>query len=242
MPDHHGSVDMGLAKIVERQMRNWELARSQIPREGGPEGERADRGVFDFVTIANDVGGGGGDIGHTLGERLHWPVFDREILSAMAADDEVRTRMYRSMDERDLSWFEETMRTFVHGAAHKDDYFHRLTETVLCLARKSHAIFVGRASDLLLPKSKGLRVKVICPHDRRVASFAQRTGTTLQDAAKQVDRIHGERAAFIWKHFQIDILDPTRFDLLINTSQFSTVQAIELILQAMKARGIAVRA
>jgi len=240
MPDRITSGNTGLTKVVERQMRNWELARAQTQRpKTGPSGP-ADYGVFDFVTIANDVGGGGGDIGNMLGERLGWPVFDREILSAMAADDEVRTRMYRSMDERDIGWFEEAMRTFIRGEFQKNDYFHRLTETLLCLARQSHAIFIGRSSDLILPRNKGLRVKVICSYERRLANFAKHSGGTLKEAAKQVERISRERAAFIWHNFQIDILEPTRFDLLIHTERFTPQQAVELILQAMRLRGIAV--
>lgn len=238
MPDRIVSRDIGLAKVVERQMRNWELARTQAHAEKPPPDQEQDQGVFDFVTMANDVGGGGGDIGNMLGERLGWPVFDREILSAMAADDAVRMRMYQSMDERDLNWFEEAMRTFIRGEFHKNDYFHRLTETLLCLARQSHAVYVGRASDLILPKTKGLRVKVVCSLERRVASFAQHTGMALKDAARQVERIHRERATFIWNNFQIDILDPTRFDLLINTERFTPEHAVEIILHAMQQRAI----
>ncbi len=239
MPDRIVSGDSNLAKVVERQMRNWELARSQALAAGEAPTKEAEKGVFDFLTTANDVGGGGGDIGTMIGERLGWPVFDREILSAMAADDEVRTRLYRSMDERDLGWFEETMRSFIHGEFHKYDYFHRLSETLLFLARKSHAVFVGRAADLILPKDRGLRVKVVCPYEMRVANFARHTGVTTKEATKQIERIHGERAAFIARHFKIDILDPTRFDLLINVSRFTPEQAVELILLAMRDRGIA---
>ncbi|HSW45366.1 MAG TPA: cytidylate kinase-like family protein [Phycisphaerae bacterium] len=237
MPDRIVLRDTGLTKAVERQMRNWELARSQSQLTS-PAKRDPNHGVFDFVSIANDVGGGGEDVVNMLSDRLNWPVFDREILSAMAADDEVRMRMYRSMDERDLNWFEEAMRTFVHGEFLKNDYFHRLTETLLCLARQSHAIFIGRAADLILPRSKGLRVKVICSYDRRLANFAARTGTTPKEAAKQVDRIHRDRAAFIYNRFQIDILEPTRFDLLIHSERFTPEQAVEIILHAMKLRGL----
>ena len=240
MPGRIISGNTGLSKVVERQMRNWELARSQTPRPKSSSSGPSDYGVFDFVTITNDVGGGGGDIGHMLGERLGWPVFDREILSAMAADDEVRARMYRSMDERDIGWFEDAIRTLIRGEYQKNDYFHRLTETLLCLARQSYAIFIGRSSDLILPRNKGLRVKVICSYEQRLANFAKHSGGTLKEAAKQVERISRERATFIRHKFQIDILEPTRFDLLINTERFKTQQAVELILKAMKLRGIAV--
>lgn len=240
MPDRIVSGDSGLAKVVERQMRNWELARSQALAAGETPAKEKERSVYDFLTIANDIGGGGGDIGAMIGERLGWPVFDRQILSAMAADDEVRARLYRSMDERDLGWFEETMRSFAHGEFRKYDYFHRLTETLLFLARKSHAVFVGRAADLILPKDKGLRVKVICPYEMRVANFARHAGIPTKEATRQLERIHAERAAFIARHFKIDILDATRFDLLINVSRFTPQQAVEMILLAMRHRGIAI--
>jgi cytidylate kinase len=128
----------------------------------------------------------------------------------------------------------------IRGEYQKNDYFHRLTETLLCLARQSHAIFIGRSSDLILPKNKGLRVKVICSYEHRLANFAKHSGGTLKEAAKQVERISRERATFIWHNFQTDILEPTRFDLLINTERFDPQQAVELILKAMKLRGIAV--
>lgn len=226
--------NLELARVLEKQMRNWELARAQRLED---HAQRC-HSVCQFVTIANIVGAGGNDLAGLLSEKLGWPVFDRQILTAMAGDDEIRARLYRSMDERSLGWFESIFRSLMQEEFRKDDYFHRLTETVLVLARHGPAIFVGRSADLILPRDKGLRVKVIATREFCAQSFARRMNTTLEHARAEVERIENERREFIRQHFQIDAYEPTRFDMLINVERFSTRQAADLVLAAMRLRGI----
>lgn len=234
MAEKTTSREHAASYLVERQMRNWELARTQRPGRSTRPGTT----VFDFVTISNNIGGGGGELAAQLGKKLRWPVFDREILTEMAHNDEVRARLYKSMDERDLGWFESAFRSFIQDDIKRDDYFHRLTETLLCLARKGPAVFVGRASDLILPKNKGLRVKVISSSDYRINSFAKANNLSLKAAAKRVDAIELGRAQFIRQHFHIELNDPARFDLLINVERIPNRQTIDLILSLLKARKI----
>jgi cytidylate kinase len=172
-----------------------------------------------------------------LAEKLDWPAFHREILTELAGDDAVRARLYRSMDERDLGWFENTFRSLVQQEFHKNDYFHRLTEAILCLARKGPAIFVGRSADLILPKDRGLRVKIIASQQRCIRNFADRNGVSLDEARSEVQRIEAERLGFVRNHFHIDPLEPTRFDLLVNVERFTPEQAVELILYGLRMRG-----
>lgn len=220
------------AKGVQRQMRNWQRAQGQQP---DPElyepGE-----VTDFITIANMIGSGGAEIGQCLGEKLDWPVYDRQILSAMAGNDEARARFYETLDERAIGWFEETVLTFTQKAFEKNDYFNRLTDTLMLLAGQGPAIFVGRAADLILPKNKGLRVRLIASMDHRVRTFAKRQDVTESEAAKQINRISKDRTNFIRQHFNIDDDDPNRFDLIIHTERFSINQAVDLILSTRQMR------
>ena len=121
MMDRHMTDHSGLARVIEKQMRNWELARSQRP--GGTRAGRAE--VADFVTIANTVGAGGNKVAHRLAEALDWPVFDRQILTHMAGDDEMRAKLYASIDERDVGWCEDAIRSMMQQEFRKNDYFHR---------------------------------------------------------------------------------------------------------------------
>ena len=224
----------GLARLIEKQMRNWELTRSQRPLTMVEGGEA----VAPFLTIANIVGAGGNEIAVRIAERLGWPVFDRQILSTMAGDDDVRARLYASMDERDLGWCEEAFRSLMQQEFRKNDYFPRLGETILMLARRGSAIFVGRAADLILQPHVGLRVKIIASRQRCAENFAHNVETTVENARIEVNRIETERRSFIENHFHIEPHEPTRFDLMINIERFTTAQVVEIIMGALKVRGI----
>ena len=222
------SRDAAAARLVERQMRNWELARAQ--RLSVPAPQRKD--VEDFIAVSRAVGAGGVEVAARLGEALNWPVFDREILDVMAGDDEMRRQVYASMDERDMSWFEETASSLLQPEVVKNDYFHRLTETVLSLARQGHAVFLGRGADLILPQDIGFRVRLVAPRGTCVANLARRRNLSHKEAEAQVARLERQRAEFTQHHFQIDAADQTRHDLIINMGRFAPDQAVNLILSA----------
>lgn len=221
--------DRGLSRAVEKQLRRWEIAQQQQPSECAQGGQ-----VFCFVAMSNQVGAGGDDVAALLGAQLGWPVFDKEILQTMAGNDEVRARLYKSMDERDLGWFEETFRSLMQQEFRRNDYLHRLTETVLCLARQGPAIFLGRGADQVLPADQGLRVKMIAPLSRRIENFARRAGVTPDEAAAGIARIEREREDFFRRYFRAELEDAMRFDLLINTARFNTEEAAHLIRTALK--------
>ena len=234
MPKRNQHMSSGLEKIVERQIRNWEIARAQKIDTSVCEAQE----VYEFVTIANICGAGGSDVAALLAEELNWPVFDRQILTAMAGDDQVKARIYETMDERDLGWVENTFRSFMQAEYRKNDYFYRLTETILCLASRGHGIFIGRSADLILPKDRGLRVKVVASLKRCAQNFARKMNYSLEKACKEIDRIEKDRGDFIRNHYHIDGHDPTRFDMIINLERFNVRQAVDMILSAMKIRGV----
>jgi len=227
-----GRSDIG--KLVEKQMRNWEICRAQQlePRQTAPT-----RQVEDFVTISRMVGSGGRKLAAQLGERLGWPVFDREVLQVMAGDDRVRARLYESLDERDLGWLEDTLRWLIEGEFRKEDYFHRLTETILALARRGHAVFLGRGADLMLPRDRGLRVCLVASEEYCAGQFARRTGVSETLARAELQRIHREREEFLRHYFGKRAQDPGRYDVSINMERLTHAEAIELICLALRRCG-----
>lgn len=221
-----------LARVVERQMRNWEIARTQgakapLPRAGVVE---------DYVTVSRTAGSRGGDVARLIGERFGWPVFDRQILSAMAGDDQIRRRLYQSMDERDLGWFEETLGSLNHDRYPLNDYFRTLCETVLSIARQGPAVFLGRAVDLILPRGTGLRVRIVAPREQCVRNFAEQHGVDAEEAGARIAELEEEKARFILNHFQVREDDLTRHDLIINLESCSIDVAAELVLVALRSK------
>ncbi len=222
----------GADKLVERQMRNWEIARAQ-KTSGTAEVLQQ---VEPFLTVSRNVGLSGLDVAQQIAARLGWPVFDKELLQHMAGDDAVRRRLYELMDGRDLTWLESCLRPLGVTGAERDDYFHRLSETILSLARKGRAVFVGRGADLILPREMGLRIRLTASRAYCTGQFAAAHGLQQKQAEKQIADIERERTAFIHRHFHVDAGDPTRFDLCLNCERLAPEEVAELVLAAMRLR------
>ncbi len=222
-----------MARVVERQMRNWELSRAQ--RLELPEPKRDE--VEDFICVSRRVGTPRAtEVAASLGKALDWPVFDKEVLETMAGDDFFRKQIYASMDQRDLSWSEEVIRSFFDGKFVKNDYFHRLCETLLSLARQGSSVFFGRGADLVLPADRGFRVRLIASHEARVGAVAANKNLEPAAAAREISRAEQERFAFLKRHYQLDPTTAARFDLSLHLEKFSVDQAVAVILKAREVR------
>jgi cytidylate kinase len=221
-----------LAKIAERQMRNWEIARAQ--RHERPPAHRPE--VEEFICVSRMPGLGGHRVAAEVAERLGWPIFDRELLERMAGDDRLRHQIYASMDQRDLSWGEEILRTLLQTDFVRNDYFHRLCDTVLSLGRQGHSVFLGRGADLILPRDRGLRVRLVAERATRVAAFAAERSLERDRAAAELTEVENQRNDFLRHHFRVDPESPTRFDLVIHLDHFPVDQAVALIVEAQRLR------
>jgi len=232
MPDHHVR---SLGAAVERQMRNWELSRIQ---QDAPIPTEPVVTTRPFVTISRMVGSGGGELARRLADATGWPLFDRELLQHMSGDDALRTRVYESLDERDMGFIEESMAAFTSAGFRRNDYYRRLAETLLALARQGSAIFLGRGADLLLPRDRGLRVRVISPLTQCARHFAERNGISVAEATREVERIEQDRDRFIRSHAQIDPGSPTRFDVVLNLGSLTLDEAAEALLAILRKRAL----
>lgn len=217
--------DRAIGPLVERQMRNWELARSQRYTE--KQSRPAE--VQEFICVSRQVGVDHQAVTEPLGRLLGWPVLDKKLLESMAGDDSLRQRIYSTMDQRDLGWWETAVRAVMDREYVRDDYFHRLSETLLSLARQGSCVFVGRGADMVLPRDHGFRVRLVAPREARLRWFAEAEGLEQAKAIAAMERIERERAAFIQGHFGVAADDPLRHDLVVNLEQVTPAQAVELI-------------
>ena len=228
------NTSRSMSSLVEKQMRNWEIARGQASVE--PMAKELE--VCPFVAFSRMVGAGGGVLVRRLAEETGWPLFDREVLQFMAGDDGLRRRLYESLDERDLGFIEESLRGFTTPEFKRNDYFHRLTEAILALARQGNAIFLGRGADLVFPRDVGLRVRLISLPIACVQRYAEEKNLDTLQAAREVSRIERERTRFLRQYFQADVEAVDRFDLTLNLMTVPPEEAVQILVGLMKSRGM----
>ncbi|MCB9853579.1 MAG: cytidylate kinase-like family protein [Phycisphaerales bacterium] len=224
-------------QMLERQMRNWEIARSQDHRQKADADMPA--AVKEFVTISRSVGLPGAALAERLNERLGWPVFDRELLRTMAGDDACRARIFRDLDERAENWVQAFVRGFLQPTfVGREAYFNRLVETVAALSRSAPGIFIGRGVDLILPRDLGLRVRLTADRAFCATQYAADHGVTYDAAMREIEAIERDRARYIKQNFHVLPDEASRFDLVVNLERVTINEAIDLVFAVMRSRGI----
>jgi cytidylate kinase len=227
------SRDVGIARFVERQMRNWELSRQQAPAE--PEAQAPT--VKFYVTISREMGCRGEAIADGLAARLGWQKFDREILEYMAGQADVRRRLFGTLDERHRDWMEGMLQPLIaDGAGGVSDYFRALTRAILTICYYQHAIIVGRGANFVLPPDRGLRVRLVAPQDYRIATTARMEGIEIKQAKRRVEQVEAQRAKFTAGRFGRFPYDPRHYDLVVNTASFDDGQICELVIDSARTK------
>jgi cytidylate kinase len=225
--------DAQIGRFVERQMRNWELAKQQVPLPAAQELPK----VKFYITLSRETGCRGEPIADCLAKRLGWQKFDREILEYMAGNATARRRLFTSLDEGQKNWMDDLLQPLVpEGMTGRSDYFAALTRAILAICYYQHAIIVGRGANFVLPPDQGLRVRLVAPLLYRVAHVAHTENLTPRQARKRLQQVESARAKFTAGHFGRFPYDPRNYDLVINTMSLNDQQTCDLIIAAARTK------
>jgi cytidylate kinase len=182
-------------------------------------------------------GAGGDDVAHALGEELQWPVYDREIVEYIAQTAHVRSQIIESFDERKQSEIDNWIKTLLSsGSMAIDQYLKHLLHVLVSIAEHGQAIMIGRGSPFVVKSAHGVRVLVTAPLQWRAQRLAQRRGITTKEALAVINKVDGERMAFVQRYFHRDPNDCALYDLVINTEHLAPEQASRIILTALEQR------
>jgi hypothetical protein len=226
-------VNSGISELVERKIRSLmtENGKSEsIPVE-------KEKKVKFYVAISRECGCNAEKIATGLEERTGFTKYDQEILNYIAKNDEVRRKLFEIVDDRTMGWIESICSVLSLGpSVNEEEFFNRLTHEVLAICHASHAIIIGRAANFILPRELGLSVRLVAPRDYRLEKFAKRMNLDMKEALLQMERIDTGRGAFVETHFGKYAFDPRRYDLVINVSQYTDEQVIDLIMLGLTAK------
>ncbi|UCG06468.1 MAG: cytidylate kinase-like family protein [Desulfobacterales bacterium] len=214
-----------IQKIIEEQMRRWQLMRAQKPGEepGMP-----------VITISREPGSGGRIVAKRLAEKLELEVFHQEVLHEMAKSAEVSAQLLETLDEKGLSVLEDWISSLVYDRhLWPDQYLHHLMKVIGTIGKHGRAVIVGRGANFILPPDNRFRIRVVAPQKLRIQRVAENFSISEDEAERRVIRTESDRRAFIRKYFNADIADPINYDLVINTGTLSIDNAADIIIAAV---------
>ncbi len=231
----------GVGQIVERQMNQWEMARNMKTRVSGIA-HQASGAHVDYITVSRSTGSDGEDVVIKLAAQMGWQIYDKEILNYMAEDMDVHVKALESVDERTISWINDWLVPFFTSktSAHVEQlsYYKHLGKVLLIIARHGKAIIVGRAAGQILPRERGLRVRITAPFNLRCERYAEKNNINIEQARMIIREADDSQRRFVRDFAGIDIDDPHQYDLVCNTEKMSSESVAKLIWRAFDQRVI----
>jgi cytidylate kinase len=224
-----------IEQILERQAKSWEIRRS-IQKKGGRAAREALAHLKEgpWISISRQLGSGAARIAERLSQALAWQVFNREIVSAIAASTHTREAVLAGLEEKPIAPLRDFLSQLaVPGQPSQVAVRTQMMQVVWGLARKGQAIIVGRGANWFLDPRYGLRVRLIAPEDRRTATFAADHAMELRAAERAVRDYDSMQAQFIRECFGRQIDDALGYDLVLNTTGYDVEAAVRVIQTAL---------
>ncbi len=201
------------------------------PRYLTPEQTALDRFT---IAMSRETGTPALEVARQVGQRLGWPVYDREVPARIAEALHLPVGAVEAIDERRQSWLLECLESFTsHGDLSESRYFRQLISVVRSLGDQGRCLIVGHGAEFLLPPHATLRVRLVGNREDRLAAFSRTRHLDHWRAARQLDQIDTERSRFLHEHFHVDPSQPRNYDLVLNTSQWSPTDCADFILRAL---------
>jgi len=222
-------------KIIAEKINEWELKKQQekIKRD------QTKIAVHPFLAVSRDFGCGEEKIIPQLEQTLGWKVYGRNLLDSLAVHEGLSRRFIETLDEHRQPLMDKWVNYLIHsGAILPEDYVIRISKLIKVIVAHESAIILGRGCNYILgDKKEGLRIRLTAPFADRVKKIAGLRNVPEKEAEKMVGETDRERRNFLKSYFGKDMDDPSRFDLVFNTSTIGLeriCKTIELLLEDKK--------
>ena len=207
------------AKIVQEQLDKWQR-------------EKAPVSVY-TITISRQAGAGGSEIARILAKKTNMDLMAGQIIQRVAESSKMSTKVVETLDEKAVTTMESWINSmFVSRHLWPSDYLKHLTMVMGTIGKHGNAIVVGRGAGYILPPETTFRVKIIAPLEYRIETMMHIRNLSRAEAQKYIEKRDADRIAFVRKYFQTDAMDPTNYDLVINTEKVGIEGAVDTILIA----------
>jgi cytidylate kinase len=202
-----------------------------------------------ILTLSHQYGSGGSRIARALSHRLHWAVWEKEIVRQIASQYKVSEEYVDAKDERVDSFIERMVGLFGMGGFESayeippplwlsDAQLVRMTKAIIeDVAREGRAIIVGRGGNHILAGRPGvLHVFVFAPLAVRVERVMQTEGLSRTAAEQRITGMDRLRADYVHTFYHADWRDLSHYHLVIDSGVWGEEGTADLIAWALEHR------
>ncbi len=217
-------------------MRTWAWSHEHETAGSAAPGERPPLSTSQrvrYITVSREAGANGSAIAAMVGRKLGWEVLDKNLLDQVADRFQLSKPMLELVDETDPSWAFDLVGPFLDPKIVPHvKYMAHLGRVLRAAARRGNVVLVGRGAQFLLPRDRGLAVRIIASMKYRVARIVQRLNYDEAKARHFLDEVDHGREEFVEKFFHHDLTDPRFYDLVLCVDHLGPATVADLIVEA----------
>jgi cytidylate kinase len=180
------------------------------------------------ITISRFTGSGGEKLASRLSEELSIPAVSREVITQVANQFGITEAALWQQLEKTKGFF---------GGPSPERHLY-LAALQLALARKAREgpfIYHGLAGHFLL---KGvpqvLKVGIVAPLEYRAKKLMEQKNISFEEAVRSTQRWDERRSRWVRFLYNVEWLDPSLYDLVINIANLSVESACQVITCALR--------
>jgi cytidylate kinase len=199
-----------------------------------------------ILTIARQLGAGGGAVANTLAERLGWRLLDRALIERIAAELQVAPEQVESYNERVDTFaerlgqylgegFPEMLAMPIEPPLSAETTARAAQRIIGTLTDEGSAVVVGHGAQCILQHHpEAFHVMVHAPLPYRVERAMTRYGVDEDEALERIRQSDANRRAYIRQHFDREWLGVPMYHLTIDTGRIGVEQATGMIETAVR--------
>lgn len=188
-----------------------------------------------IITVSRQAYSNGSLVGRLVGERLGYPVFDRELVDEMARLLQVEPKVVSRFDEATLHPVEAMLLEW-RESVNEQSYRRYLRQALERIAEQGDAVIIGRGANFVLRGPDTLHVRIIAPLSLRIGIYRAGHDVSERGAGRAVHAEDRARARFVRSLFSQSVEDPMHYDLVINLAGMTPDMAADHIVHAAKLR------
>lgn len=180
------------------------------------------------ITISRSMGSGAKLIAEKLAKDLGWILWDKEILEALAEDNNIQREIIHRLDEKHINM----MSSYAYSILGNTDigsivYTRHLARTIWAICIRNKAVILGRGANFIIPNA--LHVRIDASMHKRIENMSIFENMNPMEAKKKLITSDKDRKNFLVKSFGRDNVEHFPFDISMYTDRLSHEDVIELI-------------
>lgn len=215
-----------LTAMIEDQAKKWELSQKK----------KFNQTIRPVIAISRLPGSGGWFLAQKVAKDLKMDYWDRQIIEEVAKSAKVSKRMIKALDEQDRSMLDDWIESLGERNVWAYEFMEHLTKVIGAIGAHGNAVIVGRGASYILPPEACLRVGVTAPLEVRVNNVSIFFKVSKEVARQRILTVESERIAFMKKYFNMDVLDPIHYDIVINTQFLNLDEASKIVTAAYESK------